>query len=188
VSEQVHRRGLGRILAGIAAVVGMLVVIELLYERTNAFRRGNRLYYRDGRATRAGVAFARLWSLLSRFGLTPPLIVSLETIGSRSGQRRAVPMVIARCEGHDYLVSMLGERSPWVHNVRASGGRAWLRRGGLRAVSLVEVPISERAPIIRAYLQVAAGARPHIRVATDAPLAAFEAVAPAHPVFRIDPA
>ena len=61
-----------------------------------------------------------------------------------------------------------------------------LRRGRLRAVHLVEVPVSERAPIIRAYLQLAAGARPHIPVATDAPLAAFEAVATAHPVFRID--
>jgi hypothetical protein len=182
------RRRLGRALTVMAIVIGMLVVAEVLYERTDTFRKGNRLYYRDGRANRAGVAFARLWSLLCRLGLTPPFIVSLETIGSRSGQRRAVPMVIARHEDRDYLVAMLGERSPWVHNVRASGGLAWLRRGGLRAVHLVEVPVAERAPVIRAYLQVAAGARPHIRVAADAPLAAFEAVAAAHPVFRIEPA
>jgi hypothetical protein len=181
------RRRLGRALAALAVAIGLFLVFELGYERTDAFRRGNRLYYRDGRATRAGIAFARFWTSLSRFGLTPPFVVSLETIGSRSGQRRAVPMVVARYEGHDYLVSMLGERSPWVHNVRASGGRAWLRRGHLRAVHLVEVPVPERAPIIRAYLRLAAGARPHIPIATDAPLDAFEAVAGAYPVFRIDP-
>jgi hypothetical protein len=168
--------------------VGLLAIVEILYERTDTFRHGNRIYYSEGRATRAGIAFARLWTSLSRFGLTPPFIVSLETIGSRSGQRRAVPMVIARYEDHDYLVAMLGERSPWVHNVRAADGQAWLRRGRLREVHLVEVPVAERAPIIRVYLGLAAGARPHIRVAADAPLAAFEAVAAAHPVFRIDPA
>ncbi|HYO42496.1 MAG TPA: nitroreductase/quinone reductase family protein [Candidatus Limnocylindrales bacterium] len=182
------RRRLGWALAVLAATLGLLVALELAYERTDVFRRGNRVYYRDGRATQAGIAFGRFWTLLSRFGLTPPFIVSLETIGSRSGRRRAVPMVIARYESHDYLVAMLGERSPWVHNVRAAGGQAWLRRGRVRAAHLVEVPVSDRAPIIRAYLRVAAGARPHIRVATDAPIEAFEAVAGAHPVFRIDAA
>ena len=182
------RRRLGRVIAALAAAIGLFVVFELGYERTAAFRQGNRLYYRDGRATGAGIVFGRFWTFLSRFGLTPPVIVSLETIGSRSGRRRAIPMVIARYEGHDHLVAMLGERSPWVHNVRAAGGQPWLRRGHLRAVNLVEVPVADRAPIIRAYLRVAAGARPHIRVATDAPLEAFEAVAGAHPVFRIDAA
>ena len=129
-----------------------------------------------------------LRTALSRVGLTPPTVVSLETIGSRSGRRRAIPMVVAQDQGHEYLVSMLGGRSPWVHNVRASDGHAWLRRGRLRAVRLLEVSIPERAPIIGAYLQVAAGARPHIPVPTDAPLGEFEAVAGGHPVFRIDPA
>jgi hypothetical protein len=182
------RNRLGQAVALLAAAIGLLIVGELGYERTDAFRHGNRVYYRDGRATRAGIAFARFWTSLSRFGLTPSIIVSLETIGARSGQRRAVPMVVARYAGHDHLVAMLGERSPWVHNVRASGGQAWLRRGRLRPVHLVEVPNPERAPIIRAYLQLAAGARPHIPVAKDAPLEAFEALAGAYPVFRIDPA
>jgi hypothetical protein len=180
------RRRIGRTLVALAVAIGVFLVFELGYERTDAFRRGNRIYYRDGRATWAGIAFARFWTLLSGIGLTPPFLVSLETIGSQSGRRRAVPMVVAAYDGHDYLVAMLGERSPWVHNVRAAGGQAWLRRGRLRAVHLVEVPVSERAPIIRAYLRLAAGARPHIPVATDAPPEAFEAVASTHPVFRID--
>lgn len=163
-----------------------LVVFEVVYERTDAFRRGNRLYYRDGHATAPGKAFARFWTALAGLGLVPPAIVSLETIGARSGRRRAVPMVLSRVDGQEYLVAMLGERSPWVHNVRAAGGRAWLRRGSVREVHLVEVPVAERGPILRVYLSVARGARPHMRVAPDAPLAAFEAVAADFPVFRID--
>lgn len=169
------------------AVLGF-VAFELAYERTDTFRRGNRLYYRDGRATTAGRIFARFWSSVAFLGLVPPVIVSLETVGARSGQRRAVPMVLGHHAGAEYLVAMLGERSAWVHNVRAHDGQAWLRRGSVREVRLVEVPVDERAPVIKAYLRVAAGARPHIPVAVDAPLAEFEAIAAAYPVFRIEPA
>jgi hypothetical protein len=185
-------RWIARVALALAtAVVSLLlafVVFELLYERTDAFKRGNRIYYRDGRATAAGRAFARFWTSLASVGVVPPVIVSLETIGSRSGRRRAVPMVVGRYEGSEYLVSMLGARSPWVHNVRADGGRAWLRRGAVREVRLVEVPVGERAPVIKIYLGIAAGARPHIPVAPGAPLADFEAIAADYPVFRIEPA
>lgn len=167
------------------ALVG-LIGFELLYERTDAFRHGNRLYYRDGRATLPGRIFARLWTRLAGLGLVPPMLVSLETVGARTGRRRAVPMVIARHLGGEYLVSMLGEHSSWVHNVRAAGGRAWLRRGSAREVRLVELPPSERAPILKAYLGVAVGARPHVPVAPGAPLASFERIAAGYPVFRIE--
>ena len=88
--------------------------------------------------------------------------------------------------GRRYLVSMLGERSAWVHNVRAAGGRATIRHGRPQEVRLVEVPPEERAPVIKAYLARAAGARPHIPVDPAAPLDAFAAVAERYPVFRIE--
>jgi hypothetical protein len=180
----------GRLARRASLAVGVVLVallgFELLYERTDAFRHGNRLYYRDGRATLAGRAFARFWTSLAGIGLVPPVLVSLETIGVRSGVRRAVPMVVARWQGSEYLVSMLGERSPWVHNVRAAGGQAWLRRGTVREVRLTEVPAAERAPVLKAYMTVAAGARPHIPVAPGAPIAAFERIAADYPVFRIE--
>jgi hypothetical protein len=172
----------------LAIAVAAFLAFELAYERTEAFREGNRLYYRNGRATAAGRGFARFWTTLARLGLVPPIVVSLETIGARSGRRRAVPMVIARHRGGEYLVAMLGQRSPWVANVRAAGGRAWLRRGSVREVRLVELPVEARAPILRDYLSVAAGARPHLRVDPGAPLAAFETIAADYPVFRIEPA
>jgi hypothetical protein len=94
-------------------------------------------------------------------------------------------MVIALVDGQRYLVSMLGDNVQWVHNVRASGGRAVLRSGTREEVRLEEVPADQRAPILRAYLQRAPGARPHVPVNKDEGLAEFEKVAAAFPVFRL---
>ncbi len=73
----------------------------------------------------------------------------------------------------------------WVRNVRASGGKAVLRSGGREDVRLEEIPADQRAPILKAYLQTAAGARPHVPVDKDAPLAEFEKIAATIPVFRL---
>jgi len=94
-------------------------------------------------------------------------------------------VVVAIVDGQRYLVSMLGNNVQWVQNVRAAGGRAVLRSGGREEVELEEVPADQRAPILRAYLQRAPGARPHVPVNKDATLAEFQKVAPEFPVFRI---
>jgi hypothetical protein len=95
-------------------------------------------------------------------------------------------MVIAIVDGQRYLVSMLGNSVQWVRNVRASRGRAAVLRSGAREeVQLEEVPADQRAPILRAYLQRAPGARPHVPVHKDATLAEFQKVAAAFPVFRL---
>jgi hypothetical protein len=92
---------------------------------------------------------------------------------------------VADYQGERYLVSMLGEGASWVANVRAAGGQALLRHGRREAVRLEEVDPLARAPILRRYLEVAPGGRPHIPVDWRAPLAAFEAIAARYPVFRI---
>ena len=96
--------------------------------------------------------------------------------------------MIAEHEGERYLVAMLGEGVNWVANVRAAGGHAVLRRGGAEDVLLEEVNPKDRAPIIKSYLEVAPGARPHIAVDPSAPVEDFEPIAAGHPVFRIRPA
>ena len=171
---------------GIVLVLGLAGAAYALYHRTDAYRRGNSLFYRDGRPNRAGKAFGKLWAAAADRGLTPSWVVALETVGHRTGRRTAIPLVLADHDGQQYAVSMLGERSPWVHNVRAAGGRAVVRHGGRREVNLVEVPPANRPPILKAYLARAMGGRPHIPVDPGAPLEAFEAVAPDFPVFRID--
>jgi hypothetical protein len=82
-------------------------------------------------------------------------------------------------------VSMLGEGTNWVRNVRAADGRAVLRHGRSETVRPEEVPASERAPILRRYLESAPGARTHIAVDRRAPTEAFEPIAGRYPVFRI---
>ena len=84
-----------------------------------------------------------------------------------------------------YLVSMLGDGADWVRNAHASGGAAMLRHGTSEKVRLEDVPVSRRASILKVYLQVAPGARPHFDVSRDAPLAEFEKVAARYPVFRV---
>ena len=82
---------------------------------------------------------------------------------------------------------MFGEQSNWVKNVRASDGEAVLTHGRRRPVRLVEVPVPDRAPIIKRYLLFATGARPHMQVGWREPLSAFKALAAIYPVFRVEP-
>lgn len=117
--------------------------------------------------------------------LAPKNAVTLQVRGRKSGRVISFPVAIADYGGERYLVSMLGNDANWVRNVRAAGGRAVIRRRGRTRVHLVEVAPGARAPILRRYLDVAPGARPHIPVDRHAPLADFERVAGQFPVFRV---
>jgi hypothetical protein len=109
----------------------------------------------------------------------------VEVTGRRTGRTISFPAVIADYDNGRYLVSMLGEDTSWVRNVRAAGGRAVLRHGGREPVLLREVEVERRAPILRCYLQRAPGARAHVPVDYRAPVEAFEPIAAQYPVFRV---
>jgi hypothetical protein len=144
--------------------------------------------YRSGHPNRLARVMNRVSA--AQFGagfLAPRDWVTVEVRGRSSGRVVSFPAVVARYRGERFLVSMLGERAHWVHHVRADGGRAVIRRGRRRAVTLVEIPVSDRAPVLQRYVAAAPGARPHIPVDVRAPLADFERVADRYPVFRIDP-
>jgi hypothetical protein len=141
--------------------------------------------YRGGRPNRVAAALNRLGVILSSAGLWPSRMAALEVRGRRSGRLLSFPMVVADYQGDRYLVAMLGEGTNWVANVRAAGGRAVLRHGRHEAVRLDEVDSRARAPILRRYLQVAPGARPHVPVDRRAALADFEGIADRYPVFCI---
>lgn len=148
----------------------------------------SRWLYRGGRPGRLARAMNRLSAVQFAAGLlSPRRAMTLEVTGRRSGRPISLPVVVADHEGQRYLVSMLGENAQWVRNVRAAGGRAVLRRHGRQDVSLEEVEPALRAPILRRYLQLAPGARPHLPVRRDAPLGEFERIASRYPVFRINP-
>jgi hypothetical protein len=117
--------------------------------------------------------------------ISPDGVVALEVIGRRSGRIVSFPLVMVTVDGQRYLVSMLGDNTQWVRNVRVAGGKAVLRSGGQEDVWLEEIPADLRAPLLKAYLQAAPGARPHVPVDMDAPLAEFERIAAGFPVFRL---
>ena len=128
----------------------------------------------------------RAWATVASTGVMSGYLVTLEVTGRKSGRIVSFPVVMAHIDTQRYLVSMLGVEAQWVRNVRAAGGRAAIRSGGREQVLLEEVPVELRAPILKAYLQVAPGAQPHIPVNKAAPLAEFEKIAAGYPVFRIN--
>lgn len=147
-----------------------------------------RLYYRDWRPTRFGMISNGIWAWASGLGLLPPIVLTLETKDIGSGRFNATVLVPVSYQGARYLVSMLGDTSRWVQNVRASSGHAFIKHGRARPVLLTEIPVGARAPVLKAWCQIAISGRRHLPVAPDAPFSAFEAIAENYPVFRIDAA
>jgi deazaflavin-dependent oxidoreductase (nitroreductase family) len=118
-------------------------------------------------------------------GLSPRDTVALQVRGRKSGKTRSNVVTYVEHEGARYLVAPRGS-TEWVRNARAAGGQASLKHGRSQPVRLIDVPESERAPIIRAYLQKMPGmVRREFGVEADSPAADIERIAPRHPVFRI---
>jgi deazaflavin-dependent oxidoreductase (nitroreductase family) len=144
-----------------------------------------RWLYRGKRPNWIARIMNRASAIVASSGVASNYLETLEVTGRKSGRMFSLPVVVAIVDGQRYLVSMLGDDVQWVRNVRAAGGRAVLRSGDREDIRLEEIPVDQRAPILRAYLQRAPGARPHVPVNKDAPLAEFENIAPAFPVFRV---
>jgi deazaflavin-dependent oxidoreductase (nitroreductase family) len=133
--------------------------------------------------------------LLTRVGLSPAGVVTLDVPGRRTGRRRRTNLLCIDHDGRSYLVALAGE-SEWVRNVRGAGGRARLSRAGRRrTVTLVEVPVTERPAVLRAYLHrwgrppdspaAAREGRSFFGVDPGAPDAELVDVAAHYPVFRV---
>jgi hypothetical protein len=125
------------------------------------------------------------WAAVHSLGVAPDYLVTLEVVGRRSGRVISFPLAMVLLNGERYLVSMLGNEAAWVKNVRAAQGHATLRHGRTEQVQLGEVAVEKRAPVLKAYLSLAPGARPHIPVDKNAPLEAFEQIAAQIPVFHL---
>ncbi|WP_062204497.1 nitroreductase/quinone reductase family protein [Demequina salsinemoris] len=134
---------------------------------------------------------------LTSVGLAPRGAVTIAIRGRKSGRIRKLPILAIPVEGHRYLVALAGE-AQWVRNVRAAGGRVTMRRGRRREVTLVELPVDQRAPVLKAYIgfgETLGGAKTasqqaefYFGVDRDASLEELATIAEHYPVFRIDPA
>ena len=166
------------LLLPLVALLAALVVVPMVVPKS--------VFYRDGKPTRAGRIANRTSEWYAAAGGPPSWQVSLETRGRKSGRTFRTVLGVARHDGVDYLVSMLGERSAWVHNVRAAGGEAVIRHGRKRSVRLEEIPPSERPPVLKAYCARARSGRRHfVPLTPQSSIGEFAAVADQYPVFRI---
>jgi len=145
-----------------------------------------RFFYRGWRPTRMGRLWSRVYAWVCGLGVLPGMLLTLQTKDRTSGRINDTILVVAAHQGQRYLVSMLGEGSEWVQNVRASEGEACIKRGRSQPVHLTEIPPQERAPMLKAWAQIATSGRRHLPISHDAPISAFESIADGYPVFRID--
>jgi hypothetical protein len=100
-----------------------------------------------------------------------------------------VPVNLLDFEGGQYLVSARGH-GEWVRNVRAADGRLDLLLGRRRQHHVaVELPDDEKIPVLRAYLRrwKAEVGIFFDGVTADSSDEDFAAIAPKHPVFRLQP-
>jgi F420H(2)-dependent quinone reductase len=141
--------------------------------------------YRGGHPNKLAKILNRGAAVLHSLGIFPNYFVTLEVVGRKSGKVVSFPLAMTVMNGERYLVSMLGEETNWVRNVKAAEGKAKLVHGISEQVLLEEVDVRQRAPILKAYLKLAPGARPHIPVSKDAPISEFEKIAYKYPVFRL---
>ena len=145
-----------------------------------------RWLYHGGHPNLLAKILNRGWAILHALGIFPNRFVTLEVVGRKSGNIVSFPLAMTVINGERYLISMLGENTNWVRNVRAASGKARLVHGIGEQVLIEEVDINQRAPILKAYLRIAPGARPHIPVSKDAPISEFEKIVAKYPVFRIE--
>jgi deazaflavin-dependent oxidoreductase (nitroreductase family) len=119
-------------------------------------------------------------------GLGPPRTYLLTAPGRHTGEPRSTPVTLVRAGGRRWLVAPYGVVS-WVRNARAAG-RVTLSRGWRsETVGLAELGPVESAPVLRQYVREVPITRPFFDARPNAPLAAFAAEAPRHPVFLIIP-
>jgi deazaflavin-dependent oxidoreductase (nitroreductase family) len=102
--------------------------------------------------------------------------------GRRTGQPRSTPVSIATLDGNRYIVAAFPDAA-WVHNARAAAS-ATLSRGRMtESVRLVELPMDQGGPVLRAFLEQVRGG---VRYFGTADPDAVAAAAARYPVFRLE--
>jgi hypothetical protein len=124
--------------------------------------------------------------LLNRLGLALGTQHILTIPGRKSGKLRSTPVSLLTVEGHRYIAT--GFDTEWVKNARVSGWGFLSRGRAKERVALVELPVEERAPVLREFpKQVPHGIEFFERLlGLPNDPEAFAEAAPRCPVFRID--
>jgi hypothetical protein len=87
---------------------------------------------------------------LQRLGLAIGTMRVLSVPGRTSGKLRTTPVSPLIVDGKRYIIGGLAE-ADWVKNARAAGWGILAQGRKQERVALVELPVEERAPILREF-------------------------------------
>lgn len=132
-------------------------------------------------------AFNRFFGFLVGLGLGLPHNYLLEVRGRKTGRVYSTPIDLLELGGKRYLVAPRG-RTQWVRNAEAAG-EVMLKKGRTRLeFGLRPVPDHEKPLLLKAYLD---RFRPTVQryflVPAGSPPERFAELAPAYPVFELQP-
>jgi hypothetical protein len=108
----------------------------------------------------------------------------LSVPGRVSGDLRSTPVSPLTHAGKRWLVSAFAE-ADWVKNLRTSGWGRLTKGSRVERISVVELPLDQRAPVLRTFIQQMASGRFAFELTPEAPIEAFAAAAERYPVFEI---
>jgi hypothetical protein len=129
---------------------------------------------------------------LQRLGMRMGTIHVLATPGRKTGTLRSTPVSTLKLEGARYAVGGL-PTADWVLNARAAGWGTLSQGRASERVRLIELPVHERGPVLRAFPRLVPGGVGFFRRVYSLPddpaqlPDAFGALAPSVTVFRIEP-
>ncbi|MEE4544941.1 nitroreductase family deazaflavin-dependent oxidoreductase [Streptomyces sp. V4-01] len=131
--------------------------------------------------------FNRAVTWMTRRGISVWGSRVLAVRGRKSGEWRRTPVNLLTVDGDRYLVAPRGHVQ-WTHNMRAAGGGRLLLGKRVEEFTATEVADEDKADVLRAYLKrwkaevgVFFGG-----VGPDSTDEELRAIAPKHPVFRLD--
>jgi deazaflavin-dependent oxidoreductase (nitroreductase family) len=125
-----------------------------------------------------------MMAAMLRRGIGPPEIWLLTTRGRKTGEPRTTPVSLVDMDGTRYVVSPYGT-SAWVRNARAAGEVTLQRGKRSETLPIGELAPEQAAPILKRYVEHERIVRPWFDAGPDAPVEAFVAEAPRHPVFQL---
>jgi deazaflavin-dependent oxidoreductase (nitroreductase family) len=79
------------------------------------------------------------------------MLSKLTVQGRRSGRPHTIPVAVLNHDGERYLISYRGE-SDWVLDLRATHRARLANRGQIEEITVDEVPVAQRPPLIAAYV------------------------------------
>jgi hypothetical protein len=129
----------------------------------------------------------RVVMVLQRLGFVVGTMHVLAVPGRHSGVFRSTPVSLLTVDGHRYIVAGLDD-ADWVLNARVAGCGSLHRGRTEEHVSLVELPVEERAAILREFPRLVPQGVPFFTrlYGVSADPEQFAELAGTCPVFRVE--